>query len=106
MCEMNPFFCRTAHLINPMMKVLPRGTIGCKTGKTTVLPCFYKIEDGGSSGIASLRYGGLSLPGHARRAGGVPAVPKPTTERKPDLLLMKELTVGFLKKILSVEYAK
>ena len=55
-----------------MCVVKHRGAIGGKTGKTTVLPSFCKIEHDGGSGGAPLCYGGLSLPGRARRAGGAP----------------------------------
>ena len=45
-----------------------RGTIGGKTGKTSVLPGFSKIECG--SGGAPHSYGGLTYPRRVRRAGG------------------------------------
>ena len=49
-----------------------RGAIGGKTSKTAVLPWFCKIGHGGGSSDAPPCYGGLSLPGHARRAGCAP----------------------------------
>jgi hypothetical protein len=53
---------------------VPRGAIiWGKTGKTAVLPWFCKIECG--SGGALPYYGGLSLHGRARRAGGTPGNP-------------------------------
>ena len=48
------------------------GAIGGKTGKTEVLPGFWKIERSGSSGGAPLCYRGLIWPGQGSCAGGAP----------------------------------
>ena len=46
------------------------GAVGGKTGKTSVLPGFSKIERGGGSGGVPQCYGGLTSPGGARHANG------------------------------------
>ena len=48
------------------------GTIGGKTGKTMILPWFWKKEHGGGSGGMPPCYSGLSLPGHACLVSGAP----------------------------------
>ena len=46
------------------------GAVWGKTGKTSVLPGFSKIEHGGGSGGALQCYSGLTYPERARHASG------------------------------------
>ena len=46
------------------------GAVGGKTGKTLVLPGFFKIVHSNGSGCVPHCFGGLTKAGRARRAGG------------------------------------